>query len=381
MPAENLVADTTPSEHSTMLPQLHLESPRYFVESGEAQATVQEKLQSSKPHESALLHAVFDQTPLSTQVFSPAGWTLRVNKAWYELFQLTDEALAEFNILRDPQLSASGVMPLVERAFRGENVRMPAVPFNTRLAGPDPDGKPDTRWIRAEFFPVKDEDDKLKFVVCQHHDITRLHEAENRRGGGSNLQSVIEVERARAEAELINLRNVELEKLAATDPLTGLFNRRHFQRQFEKQNPQAPTFNAPLCIVLFDVDYLKHVNGTFGHGVGDIALQKVAERLMLAVREGDLCARFGGEEFAVILPQTTVDEAFQLMERFRKDIGSQVVKSGNARFSVTVSAGIAAAQEDTEIDISILLRQADDALFSAKRRGRNCTVKYLELHG
>lgn len=171
----------------------------------------------------------------------------------------------------------------------------------------------------------------------------------------------------------IRLQNLELRTLASSDPLTACLNRRSFFAEFETQWSTALRYQYPLSCIMVDVDHFKSINDRHGHRVGDLVLQQVAERLKAAVRQGDLVCRYGGEEFCILLPHTDLTEATEAAERFRQEIAAQTY--GNVR--VTASLGVSAlglgAHEPRE-----LLDQADQALYAAKRTGRNRVVRWDE---
>jgi diguanylate cyclase (GGDEF)-like protein/PAS domain S-box-containing protein len=179
--------------------------------------------------------------------------------------------------------------------------------------------------------------------------------------------------RKRARAE-IRRQNQELKTLAARDPLTSCLNRRSFFAEFENQWTAALRYQQPLSCVMLDVDHFKSINDRHGHRVGDQVLQQVAERLRAAVREGDLVCRYGGEEFSIVLPDTSLAEAAEAAERFRQAIAAVVCADIEVTASLGVSSVGLGAQEPCE-----LLDQADQALYAAKRLGRNRVLRWDEL--
>lgn len=159
--------------------------------------------------------------------------------------------------------------------------------------------------------------------------------------------------------------NAELEVLATRDPLTGVANRRMLWDQMEKAIEFARRHHTPLSVLLLDVDKFKHYNDTFGHPAGDTALQSVAQLLSHSARAMDLVARFGGEEFAVLLQKTDADGALEVAERCRRTVEAHTWPHR----PITISLGTATLSgTESKED---LLQRADDALFVAKREGRN----------
>ncbi len=162
---------------------------------------------------------------------------------------------------------------------------------------------------------------------------------------------------------------------AITDPLTGLYNRRHMDNQMEIQIANADARGRPMCVLTLDVDFFKPINDTHGHDVGDKVLQELARRLTEQVRSIDLCCRIGGEEFLVILPGTELQVGFTVAERLRRTIASKPFDVGakSGPLAITVSIGVAEFQTAGDTTESILKR-ADEALYKAKRSGRNRVI-------
>ncbi|WP_281750797.1 diguanylate cyclase [Thermodesulfomicrobium sp. WS] len=166
------------------------------------------------------------------------------------------------------------------------------------------------------------------------------------------------------------LAELRLEELAATDQLTGLANRRHFFERLHAEVARARRFGSPLCVAMVDVDHFKRVNDTYGHAVGDTVLATVAAVLRESVRAMDVVARVGGEEFAVILPETEMVAATGVLERIRQTVGARPMAGAQGQsFGVTVSCGV--AQRQSGASGEELLSRADDALYAAKAAGRN----------
>jgi two-component system cell cycle response regulator len=164
-------------------------------------------------------------------------------------------------------------------------------------------------------------------------------------------------------------------ELAVTDPLTGLYNRRHMDNQLAVQVTNAASRGKAVAVLALDVDFFKPINDTHGHDVGDRVLQELATRLKAQVRAIDLCCRMGGEEFVVILPETDLQVGFTVAERLRRAIANKPFNAGAKQgpLAITVSIGVAGFESLTDTPQAILKR-ADDALYEAKRSGRNRVV-------
>ncbi len=169
-------------------------------------------------------------------------------------------------------------------------------------------------------------------------------------------------ERKKAQAQLL--------ELATTDSLTGLRNRRYFFEFAKHEFERARRYHMPLALLLLDADHFKIINDRYGHPVGDLALQVLAATGQQLLREVDLFARIGGEEFAILLPQTEAKAAWMVAERLRLMITQQAIATDLGPLHLTVSLGLASLGPAIA-DLNALLRQADTALYQAKQNGRN----------
>ena len=160
------------------------------------------------------------------------------------------------------------------------------------------------------------------------------------------------------------------EALARTDELTGLYNRRALLEEGTRLLNHAKRFKHPLSFIMMDVDYFKRINDTYGHAVGDRVLESLAKILRRTVREVDVVGRLGGEEFALILPETGMDKAANFAERLRGLIENAVLSSAKGEISVTCSFGITTYRAGN-LSLDNLISKADEALYRAKQNGRN----------
>ena len=165
----------------------------------------------------------------------------------------------------------------------------------------------------------------------------------------------------------------ETSRRSRTDALTGAWNRRHFDEQLERVLNETDRFGKPCALVICDIDFFKKVNDTYGHDAGDAVLVQVADVLREGVRTVDICARLGGEEFALLLPQTDVDGAVELADRLRMRVEALAILHGGVSIRVTVSMGVATYQPGTP-GKGQLFKQADERLYAAKNGGRNRVV-------
>lgn len=165
----------------------------------------------------------------------------------------------------------------------------------------------------------------------------------------------------------------EVERLATTDSLTEVSNRRHFFDLAEREWSRSRRYDHPLSAMMVDIDHFKHVNDTHGHAIGDMVLRTVAQICRSSLRDTDLLGRYGGEEFAVLLPDTDLSATYVTAERLRHSIAATYIATEKGLLHVTISIGIASVSATTP-SVANLLDQADQGLYIAKEDGRNCVV-------
>jgi len=172
----------------------------------------------------------------------------------------------------------------------------------------------------------------------------------------------------------------KLAHISKTDQLTGLANRRHFEEVLSCFYHQARRYNRPMSLMVMDVDYFKAVNDSGGHQAGDNVLQQVATAIEEACRKADLPARFGGDEFSVLLPETAASDAEAVAERVRQAVDARIIRTGNSEFHVTMSIGVADLNAGEMDSPNAMLCLADKALYVAKQNGRNRVVQAHNVH-
>jgi diguanylate cyclase (GGDEF)-like protein len=172
------------------------------------------------------------------------------------------------------------------------------------------------------------------------------------------------------------VRNAEqLERFATIDSMTGLFNRRHFLISADAEWNRFQRYHRPLSMLMVDIDHFKQVNDRYGHAIGDETIVAVAGACAKGKRQSDIVGRLGGEEFAVLLPETELAQATVVADRLCKAIAAHVMMAHKVQFKVTASIGIAAASVSMS-GLDVLMRAADQALYQAKAQGRNCAVQW-----
>lgn len=176
----------------------------------------------------------------------------------------------------------------------------------------------------------------------------------------------------------------KLKNLSVTDELTGLHNRKYLLERMEQEISRAKRYGTPLSLLLFDLDFFKAVNDIYGYEWGDVLLKSIADKLRQVIRKEDILTRYGDEEFVVVLPNTSEDNAFLFAERFRKEVERmEFIPAGEEeRHPVTISGGIATfpCLPDTEEDANTIIRYAEHALYNAKKRGKNKIVQFSQLN-
>ncbi|MDQ3256295.1 MAG: diguanylate cyclase, partial [Acidobacteriota bacterium] len=170
----------------------------------------------------------------------------------------------------------------------------------------------------------------------------------------------------------------QFQLLSITDPLTGLLNRRYLEERLTEEFERSKRHHFPMCFLMIDIDNFKEYNDHHGHQAGDLALEITAQCLKSALRSADVASRYGGEEFSILLPQTSITEALVIAERIRSRVEHSSYPHGESQphGAITVSIGISAFGPKLETASSII-GAADHALYVAKSRGKNCVISYV----
>ncbi len=175
-----------------------------------------------------------------------------------------------------------------------------------------------------------------------------------------------------------------LVKTAICDELTGLYNRKYLHHRLEAEISRSKRYNTQVSCLLFDIDYFKIVNDMYGYDWGDILLRKVAQTLSALVRREDVLTRYGDEEFMILLPETSEQQAAIFAERFRSDIEKMEFIPANEeeRHPITISGGVACYpyMEGVDEDANTLIRYAEHALYNAKQNGKNKIVQFSKIN-
>ncbi|WP_026300916.1 sensor domain-containing diguanylate cyclase [Thioalkalivibrio sp. ALE23] len=282
---------------------------------------------------------------------NPIIW---VNDTFEKLFGYPREEVLGRNcrFLQNDESEQEGVRE-VRGALRREE------PVQTLVRNYRCDGEP--LWIQLSLAPVCDAHKRVTHYVGVQRDLTELKRAEE------------ELERRVAErTAALQEANQRLERIASTDPLTGIANRWYFLEVAERELRRRAANDSSVSLLMLDLDHFKRVNDTWGHPVGDRVLHGLADTLRDSLRPLDLSGRFGGEEFLVLLPGVDAEEACEIAERLRRAVAAMAIEHEGETIRVTVSIGVAIS--DGERDIDGLICKADNALYRAKSEGRDRVV-------
>jgi diguanylate cyclase (GGDEF)-like protein/PAS domain S-box-containing protein len=280
-----------------------------------------------------------EHAPIGMALISPDGKFVQVNQAFCNIVGYATEELLNltFETITHPEDVAKDVS-FVKRMEAGE---IPSYEIEKRYLHKD--GR--IVWVQITGSMLRDVKGAPRQIIKQVQDIT--------------------------ERKDLTLR---LERQAHTDFLTGLVNRGHFLELAAQELARVRRYRSPLSVAMLDLDHFKTINDTYGHGVGDKVLIELAEICRRTLRGPDVIGRIGGEEFAILLPETTGDQAYEVIERLRETIAStEIPMEHGLPVHFTASIGITSvANSDTNIEV--LLNRADQALYEAKRNGRNRVV-------
>ena len=220
------------------------------------------------------------------------------------------------------------------------------------------------RWLETHAVPIQYRGETMQLAITR--DITERKSAED-----ELRQAKEALMEANSELQTALIRE---HQLAYTDALTGINNRRHLYELAEHEFEIATRYRQQLSVIMFDIDYFKEINDTFGHAAGDQMLQEVTQVACAELRSTDVIGRYGGEEFVVVLPMTNAQQAYPLAERIRKGVERIRVSTEKGDAAVTLSIGVVeiihGAQNGSAEN---LIRHADKAMYTAKQAGRNRT--------
>ena len=218
--------------------------------------------------------------------------------------------------------------------------------------------------------PIYGENGRPTHYVAIEHDITDLIAAQREL---FEAREALAAQNAQLERRVTE-RTADLERLATTDSLTGIHNRRYLIERAQQEIARCRRSGRPLSLAMLDLDRFKRVNDRFGHAFGDEVLIGMCEVDSRVLRPSDTLARFGGEEFVLLLPDTDAEGALRVAERVREAVAGMRMQTPQQQpVAITASLGMSTLGDDAN-DLDQLLRNADEALYRAKAPGRNCVV-------
>lgn len=229
-----------------------------------------------------------------------------------------------------------------------------------------------------------DADEENEFISLMRDMNWMVHKIKNREREMAEL--IIKLDLAKSDLlfqkKALETANVHLKEMAMTDALTGLSNRRHFFQHLRQELCRRRKNKETLSLLVIDIDFFKRVNDSYGHQIGDLVIKKFGGVLKKTARKSDLAARLGGEEFAVLMPETSREEAVKMALLIKSRIADYAFEDGQgATFRVTCSIGIFCDDSLFGKGENILYGYADQALYEAKHSGRNCIVYWDEKTG
>ena len=287
-------------------------------------------------------HLTFDSAPIGMALINLDGRFFQVNQALVNILGYTRDELLQktFQEITHPDDLESDLANK-ESLEAGD---FPGFQMEKRYI----DKGGDIRWIMLNASAVRDAAGNALYFIAQIQDITER-------------RSLME----------------KLAMQASYDYLTNLYNRRFFIGHAEAEFARARRYDKSLALLMLDIDYFKNINDTYGHKTGDVVLQRFSALLLEKLRTVDIIGRIGGEEFAVLLPESKEQDALDVAERLREDIAeTEIIIDGGKIVHFTVSMGVAILNEHTE-SLDVLFGKADQALYQAKSSGRNmvCLAK------
>jgi diguanylate cyclase (GGDEF)-like protein len=270
-------------------------------------------------------------------------------------------------------LTRAGAEPLIDEALvkrmRASLAKQIPVPFEdtdvvVKLESADlPEMEPTAQPLAYDVHTILKQDNRIAGLLILYRSDEAFDPFECQ---------VLEIFAAQTSMLLGNIRAREqILELADTDDLTGIWNKRYFRRHLPQEFERARVYSLPLSLLMFDVDDFKQVNDGFGHTVGDVVLSELCGTVRETLRPPDLFARFGGDEFAIILPHTDMHGAIAVAERIMKRVRRLTIPTDEeGAITPSISIGIADC-ETTDSSAADLLRRADERLYAAKREGKN----------
>jgi diguanylate cyclase (GGDEF)-like protein/PAS domain S-box-containing protein len=313
------------------------------------------------------VRTAFDTLTEGVLVLDPQGRIMLANRAFMALVPPGSQDLSGRNAATLPWFTAglptAPMLPWLQAVRDGRPVTGLSMQVDTATAG--------ARRLVLNCSPIDDGAGRVRGCLASVSDVTELHE---------RTQSLrLALDELHASQRVIEAKNEALMRQATRDPLTGCLNRRALMQEIERAFEVARHQHQPLCCVMCDIDHFKSINDQFGHASGDMVIQSAVKSLSRGLRVGDLLGRYGGEEFCILLVNSSAAQALEVAERLRADIEAHVSGALRqpARPKVTMSFGVApwVGGADTP---AALIDRADQALYRSKHAGRNRVTPYAD---
>ena len=304
----------------------------------------------------ATLRSMINASPIWMAMFDRSGYYLLVNKPFESLLGRSAPQIETRHFTEVlPRPLAERHAPLINRCIEGE-----VVEFEGELESSDFNPlatESVTTYIYGKYSPVIAKDGTVSGGVLAMIDVTEHHAAN---------------EKLKSQFQEINRLHQLLKEQVIRDPLTGLFNRRYLDETLDREVARARREGYPVCVIMIDIDFFKHLNDTYGHQAGDEVLKTLAQLFTEGMREGDMPCRYGGEEFTLVLPNANAETARQRAEGWRLQFETTTTRFGQFELKSTISLGIASYPEHGKTRDE-LIQAADAALYDSKHGGRNRT--------
>jgi len=308
----------------------------------------------------------FDTLREGVLILDPEGKIMLTNTAFKELHpdangEFTGHDIKELEWLWASLGRDSGQHPWTQAIKSGKSFH------NLLLELAQPDGS--THKAILSVTPIESPGGDMRGCLISIDDVSELH-----RVNEELLRAMVDLEASRKEVEQ---RNQELLTLATRDPLTGCLNRRAFFQLLDEIYAKAKADQSGFCCVMTDIDHFKSFNDRYGHAVGDDVIRNVVRSLQSELRDNDLICRYGGEEFCIILPDTSAAQAWEIAERLRQKVENSAGRSLRTAEEVRVTSSFGVAHLEPDINNPAeLVGRADDALYESKRNGRNRVTQW-----
>lgn len=311
--------------------------------------TGQNKMESALRESEVRYRSLFEQSGDAIFILKAEGpqigKILSANKAACHMYGYTEDEFLRLSITDlDTPEHAAKAPKRIKHVLEGETLRLDIAHC-----------KKDGTIFPVEVTASRIQIDSSKFVLTMYRDITKRKEAEEDR----------------------DMLISELQHISQTDGLTGLFNRQHLNKRISEEMERARRYGTPLSLIIFDIDYFKKINDSYGHIIGDRMLQSAASVIRDTLRTSDIAGRFGGDEFVIVLVQTELETGVQVAERLRTGIEKERVRTSDKKTAAcSISLGICRFDESL-MRVEDFIAKADSALYEAKRNQRNAVYQIV----